>query len=266
MSLELDAALREGFDRTVSRNGLLLIAAFAVFGFLNLVVGQSLADALQPTVQSQLQELPAPVAEQTTTSLDVARPLAVGISLPVAVALSVLAAVVAEALRIVAIRVFASDVRDRLPVAAATRRLGVVTLFGVIAGILASIAIGVSAIFFLIPGLFVGLSLYFVRQEIALEDASIVDALQDSWMLASGNRWELLGLAVILFVINVVLTSPQFLLQQIDQTTATLSGPLLGAIPLVYSVAVVTRAHQQLRAARADRLGLDETDEPMGGR
>lgn len=266
MSLEIDEALREGFDRTFSRNGLLLFVAFSVFNLLNLVLGQSFAEALTPVVEQQLAGAPDPMAEQMSAELDAERPFAIGMPLQLAAGLSLLSVIVAEAMRIASIRVCASDVRDRLPVGEASRRLGIATIYGVVAGIAARIAIGVSALFLLIPGIFVALSLYFVRQEVALADKTVFEALQDSWMLARGNRWELVGLAAVLIVFDLIVTSPEFIIGQFDQTWALLAGNVLRGVTIVFSIAVVTRAYQQLRAERAERLGLDDSADPAESR
>ena len=46
MSLQIGSALRDGFDRTVSANGLLLMSVFLVFGAGNVIVSQSTSLAI----------------------------------------------------------------------------------------------------------------------------------------------------------------------------------------------------------------------------
>jgi len=255
MALEIDTALREGFDRTVSRNGLVLIGVFVGFGLVNLVVTQSLTTAVQQLLEAELASLPEPARTEVMRDLDTPQPYAVDISLPTAAGLVLVLAVIAEALRIATIRAFASGVTHRLPTAEMTANLPFATLNGVVAGLLAMLAVGVSAIFFLIPGIYVALSLLFVRQEIALEGKTVLDALRDSWVLTGGDRWELLGLGVILLVISLIATSPGSLLTFLDRTTGIVLSTVMGSVVTVFSIAVVTRAYGQLRAERAERLG-----------
>ena len=41
------------------------------------------------------------------------------------------------------------------------------------------------------PGVFIALSFFFVRQEIALENKNFIEALQDGWVMTRGERVEL---------------------------------------------------------------------------
>lgn len=260
MSLQIDEALREGFKRTVSRNGLLLVGVFLVFSFLNLVLSQSLFAALEPVLLEQLSTLPEQSLEQFRQTLDEPRPFAVPIPYSVAAALTVLAAVVAEALRIVSIRVFAAEETDSFPRATASHRIVAATINGVVAGLLVSIAIGAGLILLLVPGIFIALSFFFVRQEIAVENKTFVDAMRDSWALTGGNRWELLGLAVILFVIGFVASSPSIVLSFVSPLASTAVGTTIGSVTTVFAIAVTTRAYEQLRRERAELMDPDFED------
>lgn len=263
MSLAIDEALREGFERTVSRNGLLLVGVFLVFSFLNLVVGQSLARAFEPVLFDQLSTLPDRTFRQFRQSFQQPRPFAIPLPYPVALALTLLVAVVAEALRIVSIRVFAAEDSTTFPTATAAHRIVAATINGVVAGIIVSIATGLGLILLVIPGLFVALSFFFVRQEVAVENKNFIDAIRDSWTLTSGNRWELLGLAVILFVVSFVANSPGIVLGFVSPLASTLVSTIIGSATTVFGIAVATRAYEQLRRERAELMDpeFDEFDD-----
>jgi uncharacterized DUF497 family protein len=257
MSLQIDTALREGFRRTVSRNGLLLVGVFLVFSFLNLVLSQSLFEALEPVLLEQFSTLPEQSLEQFRQTFDEPRPFAVPIPPSVGAALTVLAAVVAEAIRIVSIRVFATEETDSFPQATASHRLVAATINGIVAGILVSLAIGAGLILLLVPGIFIALSFFFVRQEIAVENKTFIDAMRDSWTLTGGNRWELLGLAVILLVIGFIASSPSIVLSFVSPMASTALGTTIGSVTTVFAIAVTTRAYEQLRRERAELMDPD---------
>jgi type IV secretory pathway VirB3-like protein len=258
MSLSIDDALREGFGRTIARPGLLLIAAFLVFGFLNAVVSQSLSQA---TFDELATSVGPELAQQTGDPNPFAgaggeNPFAVTMSAGLAGGLALLLGFVAEALRIVSIRVFASESPDSIP-SSVTRRPVAATINGVVAGILVGIATAVGLVFLIVPGLFIALSFFFVRQEVAVEDKNFIDAMSDSWTLTKGDRWELLGLALILIVVSFLVGSPALLLQFLDPTVGSVLNVVLGAATTVFAIAVTTRAYEQLRRERAARMDPD---------
>jgi hypothetical protein len=269
MGLDIGDALRDGLGRTTSESGLLLLVVFVGFGFVNLVLGQSLLAAVEPLLLEQMetmmasfdQGMRAEMLAEMEAEMSQSRPFVVEMTPGVAAVLVVVAGFVAEALRIVAIRVFARE-SDDVASAAVTDGLGMATLHGVVAGILAGIAVVAGSIFFLLPGIYVALSFFFVRQEIALRGRGFLDALQESWALTDGSRWELLALGALLFVLDSALTSPTVLGGFDVPTSESLATVLVDAVLLVFSVAVVTRAYQQLRAERDERLGRPDHADP----
>lgn len=267
MSLQIDEALREGFGRTVGRNGLALIGVFVLFGFVNAAATQSLSaqslDALDRIADQPLQQ---PGGNPLGPGTGGATPFALPIPLPVAAALTVLLPFVAEALRIVGIRAFAGDEVGGVP-AGVGRRLALATLNGFVGGVVALVLTAVGTVLFVIPGIYIGISLFFVRQEIALADKNFIDALGDSWSLTEGNRWELLGLAVIVVVINLVASSPTLVLSFLSQAVSSAASVVISGATTVFGIAVATRAYVQLREADAvteDGDVDDAWDDPDG--
>ena len=165
---------------------------------------------------------------------------------------------VAEAIHIVSIRVFASDHTDTVPGAMATRRIGLATINGVVGGIVASVLTLLGLVFLIVPGIYVAISLLFVRQEIAVADKNFIDALADSWGLTAGSRWELLGLGIIVIVINFVASSPVMLFGFLDYTVGAVLSTVISGVTTVFAIAVITRAYEQLRQERDAKLGLDD--------
>lgn len=259
MSLNIGQALREGFSRTFQRNGLVLVAVFIGFGLLNAVVGQSLSQSMIDMV-IEMGEFGAPGGPEDPfqqPGFEQSTPLAIPLSVPVALGVTVLLGFVAEGMRIVSIRVFASDVTTTIPDGLIRRNLPLAVLNGVVGGILVTIAILIGLVLVLVPGVFLAISFFFLRQEIAIEDKNFIDALSGSWELTSGNRFELLGLMIIVFVVSLLASAPNVVLAFLSPEASTFVGAIIGGFTTVFSIAVATRAYQQLRAADATEASAD---------
>jgi len=254
-SLDLTQVLANAVDNFLSVTGGQLVAALTVIGIANGILSQSLLveiledaivsaretlDTSDPGVQANIDAL-----EQTIESVG----LTVDVSVPVLLIGLIGLAVVVEAVRIVAVRAFASGELDGVSTESATRRLPIATVYGFIAVIVTWIAIVVlSALtFFLlfVPVLFVYLGLLFVRQEIAIADAGLIEAISNSWQLTKGNRWDLLLLVVVLFVVAIVI---QLLTTQVAGIVGLVLSALLGSTEAIFGAALVTEAYVQLRA------------------
>jgi hypothetical protein len=267
MSLDISKALSDGFSRTFERNGLLLMVGFVLLGAIDAVAGQTSAAAGARFLRQQLETLPAgqgpgpgnpfagpgglPGAEQT--------PLALPVPLPVALGLVAVVAVVAEWVRIVGVRTLVSNETAGIPEDFLTRRALMATLNGVVGGIVVLILVVVGLLFLVVPGVFLALSFFFVRQEIAVEDRNFVDALSESWELTSGHRIELFALALVIVVIGLVVgligTAVGF--AGIPLLT-TAVNTVVGAVTTVFGIAVAARAYVQLKyGPEGDEFGDD---------
>lgn len=256
MALDIGEAFREGYERTVALPGLAVAALLFVLMLVNAVVTQSLtvraveafrarfAGRGPPDARRSMEEAIAMVQQET--------PLAVDLTLGEAAAAVLLVAVLAETVYIVAVRLFASDDPDRLA-GGATRRLGRATLHGVVAGAVTWLLVGVGLLFLIVPGVFLAVSLFFVRQEVALDDRGFAGALSGSWALTEGDRIEVFGLALVL----VVLVSLAGFVGELFGVVSPLAGDVVSAavraVVVAFSVAVATSAYRQLRAERDGR-------------
>jgi len=253
MSVSIDDALRDGFDRTTTQSGLILIGAFLVLGFANQVfvhsLQASLASGFGPGAGAGGGFGPTnPFAQQNT-------PLAVGIPAAVAGLLILVVAVFNQVLNIVAIRVFASQYTETIPASLATRRIGIATVNHVVGSIAVGILVAIGIIFLIVPGIILAIGFFFFSQEIAIEDKSFIDAMRDSWERTKGSRWELFGLAIILLVIGAIVGSPGAILGFIDPLVGALAGVVLNAVVAAFGTAVVTQAFLQLRRQPGGGLG-----------
>jgi len=253
MALDIGDALRDGAGRLQGRNGLLLTAIFAAFGVVNAVVQQSLSRAQfeQFAASGALDELLAdsPVsAAEIEEAVVGSTPLAALDSLSVLalVGIALVLAVVAETLRVVAVRTFASEETGALP-EGTFRNLAWTVLNGIVGGVVVGILVAVGLVLLILPGLFLAVALFFVRQEIAIEDRNAVEAISESWSLTAGDRIEVFGLLVFLFVLGIAVTFAIGLVTPTGSAAGAVVDVLAGAVVLAYGVAVATRAYEQLR-------------------
>lgn len=270
MSLDIGAAITEGVKRLRSRDGLVLVGAFLVVGVLSSVATQSLLVGLGEATLEFAQSPDAPpetdveALREQVQQLREGSPLAVDISAGVAFGLAFLLGIVAEALRIVSVRVFYAPEGDRPT--DLTRNLAFATVNGFLGGIVVTVLVAVGLILLIVPGVFLALALFFVRQEIAVEDRNFVDAMAESWALTKGNRLNLFGLAVILLVIALVAGLPALVAGQVGPTTTIAVNAVVSPLVAVFGIATATRAYAQLKEETPDLEPEqeDEEDELVG--
>jgi hypothetical protein len=264
MSLNISDALSDGLSRTFERNGLLLMVGFLLLGAVDAVTGQTIAAAAVRFLRGQLEQLPpGAMAGQPTLPGPEQTPLALPVPLPVAFGLVVVVAFLAEAVRIVAVRTLVSDETEGIPDEFLSRKLLWATFNGFVGGIVMLILTLIGLVFLIVPGVYIALGLFFVRQEIAVEDKNALDALAGSWELTSGHRLRLLALAVVLVVVGLVVSLIAGAVDLAGMTVlTTLVSVVLGAATTVFGVAVAARAYVQLtdEDPTAD-TDLGETDE-----
>jgi hypothetical protein len=271
MSLDIGAAIRDGASRLTTRSGALLFVAFLVVGVLSAVATQSLNVALFESLVELAESGPGSDAADPA-QVDALReqlrgaregsPLAVGIPAGAAAALALLLGLVAEAVTLVAVRVFVADRTAELSGALVRRNLGWATLNGFLGGIVVAVVVAIGLVFLLLPGVFLYVSFLFLRQEIAVEDENFIDALVGSWRLSKGNRFELFGLAVIVVLVSLVAFVPGLVLAGFAPLVGTAVGLVVSPVVTLFGVAVVSRAYAQLKAdAAAPDEGADETEE-----
>ena len=253
-SLDLIQVLANAVDNFLSVTGGQLVAALTVIGIANGILSQSLfVQILEDTIASARETLDTsdPAVEENIDTIEQmveSMGLTVDASVPVLLIGLLGLAVVVEAVRIVAVRAFASGELDGVSTESATRRLPIATAYGFIAVLVTWIAITIlSALtFFLlfIPAVFVYLGLLFVRQEIAIADAGLIEAISNSWRLTKGNRWDLLLLVIVLFVVTIVI---QIITTSVAGTIGLVVSALLSSTEAIFGAALVTEAYVQLR-------------------
>jgi hypothetical protein len=268
MSLNIGTALREGFRRTFTREGLLLAVAFVLLGVVSAVATQTiLADFFDSIIEFMRANRGTGESEFTLREIRAAEAFASGqtpfaFPIPVSAAslLVVLTAVLAEAARIVTVRVVFTERTAGISLGLVRRNILFATANGIVGGIVVAFIVGIGGILGLvlliigglIVALFLAMSLLFLRQEIAVEDKNFVEAMGDSWSLAKGNRLELLALVFfVVIAIAIATTVPSLVVGLVSPTASAVVGLLLGGVAAVFGTAVMTRAYAQLHAERA---------------
>jgi len=250
MSLQIAAALRGGFDRLISRTGGILLLAYALIyvvyqaSFNGIIVGVyeeygiETAGTLQPALGGPLW-------------------LQSGAVLACLLALSYLS--------IVAVRTFVAEARDSFPDDALTGGIVWALVNLAVGGIVYSILYTVGLVLLVIPGLFALVSFVFMPIYVAAEGDNFVDALGNSWGLATGNRLEIFALLLVLMAVGGLFGG---IVGFGSAMIAVTGGPqgIFGVLLAVmiapislYGLAVTTDAYTQLREDDDGEFGGEST-------
>ncbi|WP_188877099.1 hypothetical protein [Halarchaeum nitratireducens] len=204
MSLNIGSSLTGGLRRVATRNGALIVLAYAAIGLVWQVALYSLLAT----------QLPRDAATEATALPSIDAPLSV-------VALvAVLAFVALQYLTIVAVRVFVGGDSRSIPGEYYRRNAVGAFVNTVIGGLVYGILVAIGTVLLIVPGIIAYVAFCFTIFYVIVDDENFVAALRDSWRLTRGN-W--LRLFVVLFILFVVVG-------------------IVGAIVSVVAAAVVTAA------------------------
>jgi hypothetical protein len=144
-----------------------------------------------------------------------------------------------------------ADLDLRATISAATPFLGAVT----IAGIFASIAIGVGFALLIVPGLILLTYLSLIVPEIVVGGASAYGSFGRSWATVRGHAWRVFGTYVVVFVIMIV---GQYVIQLIllalpSSARNSISDFVVGTLFAPFLAAVVTLVYDRLKVAHGEQ-------------
>jgi hypothetical protein len=219
MSLQIGDALGNGIRRSLTYSGGVLMVLTLVYQLLFLgSVNAVFLEVLPPEVQQSGQlgfALPVPA---TVAGIIAIAGLAFGIVLYIAAT----RALIREQSEL-----------NSLPGELFTRRMGRAFISAVGANLIVTIAVSIGFVLLLVPGIFLAISFIFVIFAIGVEDERALDALSRSWELASGDRWRLFALGLIVGVIVAVGSS----LGSVASFVSPVAGQLLSlALTSVFSI------------------------------
>lgn len=260
--LQLVELFTRGIEGVASVTGLVLVALLSVMGLISTVVTESIfatwieftRDALtDPEMQEQLQNSGL-TQEEALEILDGVGPFPFAFDLPAWVlVLGILVPpFIAEAIRIVGVRAFAADELDGIPGELTSRRILTATILGWFGGTLLQIGLVIGTVLLVIPGVLLAIVTVFFRQEIAVADKGLIEALRGTYSLSKGHWLELFGLLVVLAVITF---GTGLVIGFVIPQTSIVGGlvnAVVSGVSIVFSMAVVTAAYVQLGGGHAD--------------
>ena len=257
MPIDITDVLKRGYSRSTERNGLTLMGIIFVISVLDGVLGLGV-DRLNAGQQF------ADSGQVDPTLL--VPSLGAGI-------VSLLLGIVLLVVSIAAIRVFVSDETEHLPREYFTRNMvwAVINLF--VGVIVFGIIVALGLVAFVVPGIFLLVTLAFWTVYVAVEDQNFITAFRSSWGLTRGYRLNLFVLGVAVFFL-VVLINLVFGLG--DLASGSLAGDIVAlvfaqaasAITTVFSTAVLATAYTELTADDDDEFGetASEDEDTTAGR
>lgn len=236
MTLQIKRALGNGVTKSLTRAGLTFVVLFSIIEIVFLASTNTLTEAFIAGL-----DLPAG-ATQSSTSMALSLP----ISATAAGILGLVGFLVLQILTIMLIRVMTAE-HQTITRESYTRRMGWVFLNSIVAGIIVGLLTMIGFVLFVIPGIFLTVSLLFTTIYIADEDENFISAIRDSWGLTSGNRWRLFGLYLAVMILSMIISViPEFVLPS-GSVLSLVSTTVLTTILVVYLMAVLTDAYRQLR-------------------
>lgn len=234
MSLDIGSALKQGAQRTFKKNGLIIAGLLFLGTLLNMVFTNSLIKEL-----GSLSSLPQSASQV---------PLSLSLPVPVSGILVLLTTVASVIVSITAVRTFVSEKTDTIPSEFYRRNLGLAILNLIAGGIVFAIALALGFIAFIIPGIFLLVSLYFWNVFVIVEDENFIEAFKSSWSLTEGERLGLFGLGVIVLIVSFVVGFVSaFTTLVLGQSIGLVIQQLANSILSAFSVATLAQAYNQLQ-------------------
>lgn len=242
MVLDIGGAIDGGVRRSASVTGVVLMVLTFVYQLVFL-----------GSINTIFSEL-LPAAAQAGSQIGLTFPL----STAVAGGLALVAMIFGMLVFLGAVRALVRDVDEQstVPTELFTRRTGRALLSLVGANIVVSLAVMIGFALFFVPGLYLAVSFIFVVFAIGVEDERAIDAMRRSWTLATGNRWHLFGLFVIVTVVMVVASSLGTFVSFVDPAVGQVVNMALTAVFSIVGYGILADAYVQVR---------DEHDGDDGG-
>lgn len=233
MTLRIGDAIGGGARRAFTRSGGVLMVL--LFGYTMVFVGA--------VNRLFIGVLPAEVRESGEIGFALPVPPAVAAGI---VGLGLLFGIV---LYLAATRVLTRDPEalSSLPPGLFTRRIGRATVSTIGASVVTQLAIAVGFVLLVVPGIFLAVSFMFVVFAIGVEDRRAIDSLERSWHLASGNRWGLFALLLVVVVIAGIGGAIGSVISFVAPSAGTVASLALTSVLSIVSYGIFAEAYLQLR-------------------
>ncbi|MFB6252637.1 MAG: hypothetical protein ABEI27_13315 [Halobellus sp.] len=245
MSISIGEIVRTGYDRTVTRNGLLFAAILFVIAVLDAVFSVGAAQRTVPFNEMG----PAGTAPVSDFAGGVP-PVSLGLPPAIANPVSWLLGLVSIVVTIAAIRTFVTDETEALPREYFTEDLLWPVINLIVGSIVFGIAVSVGFFLLVVPGLFLLVSLFLWGVLVAVEGDNFVEGFRRSWGLTGGRRLRLLALGVVVIAValavSIAFAIPGSVL---PGAVGFLFEEVGSALVSVFVLAVVAETYNQLSAA-----------------
>jgi len=233
-----------------------------------IAVSESALSAFQSASPQELGLGPAEY-DEAITQFETARaqirsntPFAVDLSAGVAAAGVLVLAIGAEAVSIVAVRVFAADEPGTATTDLVTDGVLLATLNGFVGKIVVWGLVLVGSLFLLVPGIVLAVLFFFLRQEVAIHNKNFVQGMADSWRITKGHRVEVFLVGAILVIVSRLEEVTSAAVSIVSTPAGTVAAAVVGGLLGTFGTAVATRAYVQIGV---DGGGDDAGDaEPNG--
>ena len=251
MPVTIETALKRGVNRTVARNGLLLVGLLFVVSVLTEIVGLGVArwvtnrGVLPVGFPSPGGGMGPGMSREVGAAL-FAVPPAVG------ALVSLLAGLATVVLTIGALRTFVGEETERLPTEHFTQNLVWPGLNFLVGTIVFAVIVGVGLVFLVVPGIFLLVALVFWTVSVAVEDENFVDGMRSSWALTRGHRLRLFGLGVAVVVVELVVGAVFGVGGLVDGIVGVVLVQFGSALTTVFTLATLAAAYDQLLALPAE--------------
>jgi len=237
MGLQIGQALGRGTRRTLSASGIvvfvsMLIYQFAVVGAVNTLIANS---------------LPPEVASEASASGGIG--FTFPVSTAVAAGITAVSVLFGAALFFVATRLLSRELSSlgSIPLSLVSHRFGWAFLSTLAVSLVLSILIPIGLVMLLVPGIFLAVSFQFAIFAVGVEDCGPIAALKRSWELATGNRWRLFGLLLLVFVIGAVMGVAGTFVSLVDPAAGQLVSVVVNSVLVVVTYGILADAFVQLR-------------------
>jgi len=234
MGVQIGQALGRGTRRTLSASGIVILVSMLVYQFLMVgAINTLITNSLPADVTGEAAEIGFTFPVSTTVAAGM-------------IAVSVL---FGTALFFVATRLLARDLSalGSIPLSLVSHRFGWAFLSTLAVSVLLSITISIGLVLLLVPGIFLAVSFQFALFAIGVEDCGPLAALKRSWELATGNRWRLFGLLLLVFVIGAVVGAVTTVVSLVDPTAGQLVSIVVNSVVVIVIYGILADAFVQLR-------------------
>ncbi len=118
--------------------------------------------------------------------------------------------------------------------------------------IVVSILVNIGYLLLIIPGIFLALMWAVAVPAMIAEDRGVFDSMNRSQELTEGNRWRILGLLILVYVLMLVIFGVVLLLALITPILGVIVGLLLAIVVLPYTAIIVAVLYYELLEARGE--------------